>query len=185
MIVRKPSSSYVLIKSMPSSLFRMPLAVRNLAISGIPRVLVRPWPPTRWLATSCRFQPFKRQFSSWTVGTLTSRRPRPFFPTLPMMSSISTKQTIPMIWSSVWQEMISEWLWRLSRKSQPWCASLERVNTKRIRKKSKTFVWLSLWMNVTVRLRLRPKKTSKAFSTIRSGMALLVHRFSRKINASN
>ena len=42
MIVRKPSSSYVPIKSMPSSLFKMPLAVRNQAISGIPQVLGRP-----------------------------------------------------------------------------------------------------------------------------------------------
>ena len=140
MIVRKPSSSYVLIKFMPLSLSRMPLAVRNQVISGIPRVLVRPWPPTRWLATSCRFQPFKRQFSSSTVGTLTSRRPRPFSLMRPMMSSISTKRTIPMTWSSVWQEMISEWLWRLSRKSQPWCVSLGKVNTKRIRKKSRTSV---------------------------------------------
>ena len=140
MIVKKPLSSYVLIKFMPSSLFKMPLAVKNLAISGIPRVLVRPWPPTRWLATSCRFQPFKRQFLSSTVGTLTSRRPRPFSLMRPMISLTSTKRTILMTWSSVWQEMISEWLWRLSRKSQPWCASLERVNIKRTRKKSRTSV---------------------------------------------
>ena len=51
--------------------------------------------------------------------------------------------------------------------------------------KSRTFVWLLLWMNVTVRSRLRLKRISKAFSTIRSGMALQAHRFSRKINASN
>ncbi|MFR2078807.1 MAG: type I restriction endonuclease, partial [Streptococcus sp.] len=48
---------------------QMPLAVRNQAISGIPQVLVKLPPPTRWLATSCRFQPFRRRFSSWTVGT--------------------------------------------------------------------------------------------------------------------
>ena len=42
MIVKKPSSSYVPIKFMPSSLFKMPLADRNQDISGIPQVLVRP-----------------------------------------------------------------------------------------------------------------------------------------------
>ena len=47
-------------------------------------------------------------------------------------------------------------------------------------KKSRTFVWLLLWMNVTVRSRLRLKRISKTFSTIRSGMALQAHRISRQ-----
>ena len=39
---KSPHPFYVPIKFMPSSLFKMPLADRNQAISGIPQVLVRP-----------------------------------------------------------------------------------------------------------------------------------------------
>ena len=131
MMTRRPWFYCAPIRFMPLRLSVKPVASASRAIFGIRLVQERPWPPIRFRAICSRFHLSKRQYL-WLIGqTSTSRRPVPFSLTQRTIWSISTRLMIHRNWLKIWLLMTAVSLWRPSRKSMPWFASLMKDVTKR------------------------------------------------------